>query len=97
MLRKVFDSHLPAGFRSRAARFDITTTEGYRLSDRKMAGRRKANKRSWRKYQAEARVEQPSLFTTPTDSATPTMKPSQPSIPDIKPRTPVVSFDREQF
>lgn len=43
------------------------------------------------------RVEQPSLFTTPTDSATPTMKPSQPSIPDIKPRTPVVSFDREQF
>lgn len=43
------------------------------------------------------RVEQPSLFTTPPDSATPTMKPSQPSIPDIKPRTPVVSFDREQF
>ncbi len=34
---------------------------------------------------------------TPTNSATPTMKPSQPSIPDIKPRTPVVSFDREQF
>lgn len=42
-------------------------------------------------------VDQLTLFDTTPRLTTDPMNPSRPNLPDIKPRTPIVSFDRDRF